>query len=162
MNVQYNVNDKKMMKLLSCSKRFQKYPSMFLNDTCKVIVNNDDYLSNDEFILKSKYKNLPRQMFIYGKKQGRNTDENFLYLNYWMEIFLKTIEKGILCKTDFNKSNSKLDLCIGIPLSYRASAFNYNNWQRKDIIDFLSCLFDCDLYEVNYEQQDLFENLLVA
>lgn len=163
MNIQYNVNDRKMIKILTNSKRFQKYPDLFLSDQCKVIVNNDDYLKEDEFIIKTKSKVLPRSIMIYGKKRPiRENDENIIYLNYWMEVFLKTIENGILTKCNFEKSNSKIDLCIGLPFHFRVTACNRYTWERKDIIKFLNCLFDIEIYEADYEQQDLFAELLAA
>lgn len=76
--------------------------------------------------------------------------------------FLKDSRKGNLCKYDFVKSDSKLELCIGLPLKYRLDAFKYARWTRENIIEFLSCLFDCDLEISDYEQQDLLDNLSVA
>ena len=76
-----------------------------------------------------------------------------------MKIFLKTVEKGNLYKYDFEKSDSKIELCIGLPLVFRYEAYNYNSWKRENIIEFLSCLFDTYLEESEYEQQDLFEEL---
>ena len=144
------------------SKRFPKYPDMFLNTTSKVRVNGDEGLITDEFTIKSKYGILPRRIYIYGKKTRSREEEDNLYLNYWLSIFLNTVEFGNLCKFDFEKSKSKMELTIGLPLKYRLEAFSYRKWSRKNIISFLTCLFDIDIEEVNYEQQDLFENLLVA
>lgn len=154
----YRVNSKRDIKRLRFSKRFGKYPDMFLGNVCRVIVNKDNYLVEDEFIIKSKYKILPRNIFLYGKKE--NYGSNNLYLNYWLEIFLKTVEQGYLYKYDLQKSELKTELTIGLPLEFRYQAFDYTNWDRKKVIKFLSCLFDNELIEENYEQQDLFEELV--
>ena len=148
MEYKFSVQDSKAIKRLIYSSRFPKYPDIFLNKTCKVRVNGDEGLMTDEFTIKSKYRILPRKIYIYGKKT--------------LNIFLNTVESGNLCKADFKKSNSKAELTIGLPLKYRLEAFSHRNWSRKNIILFLSCLFDNDIEEVNYEQQDLFEDLLVA
>ena len=79
-----------------------------------------------------------------------------------MNIFLKTIEKGYLQKYDFKKNKSKTELSIGLPLEFRRRAFNYKEWKKENIIDFLSCLFNTTLEEGEYKQQDLWEELLVA
>ena len=78
---------------------------------------------------------------MYGKK-GRNDNADNLYLNYWLKVFLKTVEKGNLYKNDFEKSNSKIELCIGLPFLFRYQAFKNSTWTRENIIEFLSCLFD--------------------
>ena len=96
---------------------------------------------------------------MYGKK-GRNDNANNLYLNYWLKVFLKTVERGNLYKNDFEKSNSKIELCIDLPFKFRYLAFNCNSWSRNNIIEFLSCLFDIYIEEAQYEQQDLFEELV--
>lgn len=158
MKLQYNIENSKDVKRLDCSKRFLKYPNMFLSEICDVRVNGDDFLNSDEFIIHSRKKALPRKIYLYGKKGRENNSDN-LYLNYWMKIFLKTVEKGNLYKYDFEKSDSKIELCIGLPLVFRYEAYNYNSWKRENIIEFLSCLFDTYLEESEYEQQDLFEEL---
>ena len=162
MECKYNVSDKRMIKKLSNSKRFLKYPDMFLNTTCQVRVNGDDGLRQDEFIIRSKNKILPRKIYIYGKKSREKGEEDCLFLNYWMQIFFKTVENGYLYKHNFEKSNSKLELTIGLPLKYRLKAFGGKKWSRNDVILFLGCLFDSQLKEEEYEQQDLLESLLSA
>ena len=67
----YNVSSKRDIKKLYNSQRFPKYPNNFIGDTCQVRVNADDYLINDEFIIKSKYKILPKKIYIFGKKNVR-------------------------------------------------------------------------------------------
>lgn len=160
MKIQYNVEDSKDMKKLDYSKRFFKYPDLFMNDVCEVKINGDSFLKKDKFILHSKEKILPRKIFLYGKKNDGSDDTNNLYLNYWMKVFLKTIEKGNLYKYDCKISESKIELCIGLPLNYRRCAFNGEIWTKNDIIKFLSCLFSSDLEEVEFEQQDFFESLV--
>lgn len=162
MKCKYDLSDKRAIKKLSSSKRFLKYPDMFLNTTCQVRVNGDDGLRQDEFIIRSKNKILPRKIYIYGKKTIEESEEECLFLNYWMQIFFKTVEKGYLYKHDFEKSNSKLELTIGLPYKYREKAFGGRIWSRNNIIQFLCCLFDSELKEENYEQQDLLEFLLSA
>ena len=162
MEYQFNIQDKRAIQRLLFSNRFQKYPDMFLNTTCRVRVNGDDGLRADEFTIRSKYRILPRKIYLYGKKTRNIEEQNNLYLNYWLNIFLHTVEHGNLCKADFEKSDSKYELTIGLPLKYRLQAFSYRQWNRQNVISFLSCLFDNNLEEANYEQQDLFENLLVA
>ena len=75
---------------------------------------------------------------------------------------LKTIENGKLCKYEFKKSNSKVELTIGIPLKLRYQAYYHRNWNRGNIIEFLSCLFNIPVEETEYEQQDFIEQMLVA
>lgn len=161
MTCEFNIEDKREIVKLNNSKRFLKYPTMFLNNTCQVRVNKDDYLKEEQFTINCKYRILPRKIYLYGKKT-RYSEEDNIYLNYWLSIFLKTVEKGKLCKYDFEKSDSKLELCIGLPLGFREKAFKYNTWTKEDIIGFLSCLFDTVIEEADYEQQDLLESLLVA
>ena len=79
-----------------------------------------------------------------------------------MNIFLKTIENGYLTKFEFKKSKLENELTIGVPLKFRQSAFNYSNWNRENIVSFLSCLFNTEIELVEYEQQDLMDNFLVA
>lgn len=162
MEYKYDISDKRVIKRLSNSKRFSKYPDMFLNTTCQVRVNEDDGLWQEEFIIKSKNKILPRKLYIYGKKTQNTDEEDCLFLNYWMPIFFKTIENGFLYKHNFEKSNSKLELTIGLPYRYRPKAFRGRKWSKNDVIQFLGCLFDSELKEENYEQQDLLESLLSA
>lgn len=162
MTYQYNVQDKRDVKKLCHSKRFPKYPDMFLSNTSEIKINPDELLQKDEFVINSKSKVLPRRIYLYGKKTIGNQEENNIYLNYWTDIFLKTVEKGNLYKFDFNKSDSKLEMCIGLPLKYRCVAFRYKNWTRQNVIEFLACLFDCEIEETNYQQQDLLETLLVS
>lgn len=161
MGCEFNVEDKREMIKLNNSKRFPKYPTIFLSNTCQVRVNQDDYFENSMFTIQSKYRILPRKIYLYGKKT-RDAEEDNIYLNYWSSIFLKTIEKGKLYKYDFEKSNSKLEMCIGLPLKFREKAFRSNTWRKKDIIAFLSCLFDTEIEEADFEQQDLLESLLIA
>lgn len=159
----FNVCDKRMIKKLENSKRFMKYPEMFLSNTCKVRVNSDDFLLKDEFIIQSKYRILPRRINLYGKKSISNSNsEDNLYLNYWMPVFLKTVERGNLIKYDFPKSDSKQELCIGLSFKYRAFAFNYRTWMKSDVIKFLKCLFNDELFEAEFEQQDILDCLPIA
>ena len=51
MQYKYNVQDEREIKKLSNSKRFSKYPTMFLSNTCVVRVNKDDCLQEDEFTI---------------------------------------------------------------------------------------------------------------
>lgn len=158
----YDVKDKRALKRLVNSKRFIEYPKIFLSNTCKVKVNADDWLRADEFTICSKTKILPKRIYIYGKKTQNHIEEDNLYLNYWMKVFFKTVEKGKLFKHDFEKSNSKLELTIGIPIKFRANAYKLNTWTRLNVIEFLSCLFNIPIEEAEYEQQDLIEQLMAA
>ena len=159
-----NVNTKyiyKRLNKLNESGEFRKYPSIFLRNSCRVRVNKDDYLTEDEFFISSPYMNLPREIYLYGKKLTKSNDENNIYINYWLDIFLKTIEKGYICPKQFKKSTNHYELAIGIPFEYRRMAFSATRWTRSNIIEFLSCLFGTKLQEANYQQQDLLE-LMVA
>lgn len=138
---------------------FSIYPNKYLSNTSIVKVNKDDFLCEDEFIIQSSHFDLPRNIFIYGKKDFRGEDN--IYLNYWMNIFNKTIESGIIIPSHFKKSDINHEISIGLSRVYRAEAYNYNNWTRENLIDFLSCLFDTEIKEVDYQQQDVFE-LMVA
>lgn len=158
MKLQYDVNNKKDIYLLERSKRFIKYPEIFLSNTCKVRVNRDDYLSEDEFTIYNKDKVLPRRLYIYGKKEIYETSN--LYLNYWLPIFLKTIQQGHLYKNELEKSNLKFELTIGLPMLFRREAYHHNNWTRENMTEFLSCLFDTQLEETNFQQEDLLESLV--
>ena len=65
-----NVNTKyiyKRLNKLNESGEFRKYPSIFLRNSCRVRVNKDDYLTEDEFFISSPYMNLPREIYVYGK-----------------------------------------------------------------------------------------------
>ncbi len=159
-----NVNTKyiyKRLNKLNESGEFRKYPSIFLRNSCRVRVNKDDYLTEDEFFISSPYMNLPREIYVYGKKLTKSNDENNIYMNYWLDIFLKTIEKGYICPKQFKKSTNHYELAIGIPFQYRRMAFSATRWTRSNIVEFLSCLFGTKLQEANYQQQDLLE-LMVA
>lgn len=163
MEYQFNIKSKRDIKKLNNSKRFIKYPDMFLSNTCSVRINGDEFLNAEEFVIRSKHKVLPRKLCVFGKKNtGYKRNDNDIYLNYWLDIFLKTVEEGNLCKYDFKRVQSKLELSIGLPLEFRRNAFKCRYWSRENIISFLSCLFDIDIEEESYEQQDLLENLLVA
>lgn len=159
-----NVNTKyiyKRLNKLNESGEFRKYPSIFLRNSCRVRVNKDDYLIEDEFFISSPYMNLPREIYVYGKKLTKSNDENNIYMNYWLEVFLRTIEKGYICPKQFKKSTNHYELAIGIPFQYRRMAFSATRWTRSNIVEFLSCLFGTKLQEANYQQQDLLE-LMVA
>ena len=159
-----NVNTKyiyKRLNKLNESGEFRKYPSIFLRNSCRVRVNADDYLIEDEFFISSPYMNLPREIYVYGKKLTKSNDENNIYMNYWLEVFLRTIEKGYICPKQLKKSTNHYELAIGIPFQYRRMAFSATRWTRSNIVEFLSCLFGTKLQEANYQQQDLLE-LMVA
>lgn len=154
-----NINDRHItekLKTLQESGELKKYPTALLRNNCRVRINSDDYLKSDEFILISPYSNLPRDIYIYGKRTGSNSEDN-IYLNYWLDVFLKTIEKGQICPEQFKKSELKFELTLGISKEFRRRAYNYNTWTRNNIIEFLSCLFDTRLEEASYQQEDLLE-----
>lgn len=113
-----------------------------------------------QYAVKQKYY-LKEYIFTVKKTQNHIEEDN-LYLNYWMKVFFKTVEKGKLFKHDFEKSNSKLELTIGIPIKFRANAYKLNTWTRLNVIEFLSCLFNIPIEEAEYEQQDLIEQLMAA
>lgn len=149
---------KSNLERLNREGEFLKYPDMFKRNSSLVRVNRDDYLVEDEFMIVSSKFNLPRQIYLYGKKQS---SEDVIYLNKWMDIFLNTIENGYIEKNDFSKSNLNYELAIGLPFDFRRKAFDGDTWSRYNVIDFLSCLFDTNLEEINYQQQDMLE-LMVA
>ncbi len=60
---------------------------------------------------------MPKQICIFGKRSNRRIPEENLYLNYWLEVFFENCRAGILCKYDFEKSNSKAELTIGLTLN---------------------------------------------
>ena len=62
MKLKYNMEDQKDIKKLDYSKRFLKYPDMFLVKSCEVKVNGDDFLQADSFIIYCKKKVLPRKI----------------------------------------------------------------------------------------------------
>ena len=51
MVLRYNVENEREMKKLTFSKRFTKYPDMFLTNSCEVKVNPDDFLQENSFII---------------------------------------------------------------------------------------------------------------
>lgn len=158
--MQLNVKTKTIIKRLENFNKtgeFLKYPDMFKRNSCIVKVNNDDYLQEDEFIIRSSSFNLPRQIYLYGKN---GTSEDVICFNQWMEIFLNTIEKGYISKNEFKKSDLKYELAIGISYDFRNKAFRRTTWTRENIIDFLSCLFDTKLEEICYQQQDMLEMMV--
>ena len=128
-----------------------------------VKVNGDDYLKQEEFMIRADFPILPRSIVIYGKKhkQGENDKDN-IYLNYWLEIFLKTIECGKMTNRLFKKSLSKNELAIGLPLTFRMNAFNCYTWGKEDIIKFLSCLFGIEIQESYFHQQIFLDYDLAA
>lgn len=151
-----NVNSKKIMEKLEKLDKdgeFKKYPGNRLSSSSLVRVNPDDYLTGDEFFIVSPYCNLPREIYLYGK---RGASDDAIYLNYWMNVFLKSIETGNLIYDRFNKSDSPNELTIGIPYNFRMNAFR-RTWNRQDVIQFLSCLFDIRLEEACYQQQDILD-----
>lgn len=157
-----NINDENIrdeLKSLQESGELKRYPTALLRNNCTVRINPDDYLTADEFIVISSYSNLPRNIYIYGKGRESYTGDD-IYLNYWLDIFLKTIEHGKIYPQQFEKSKLKYELTIGISNVFRAKAYNYNTWSRNNIIEFLSCLFDTKLEEVNYQQEDLLETMV--
>lgn len=157
-----NIKDRNIMRkltLLQESGEFKKYPVGLLRYNCTVKVNPDDYLRADEFMIISSYSNLPRSIFIYGKGKDCNSEDN-IYLNYWLDVFFKTIENGKIYPHQFEKSQSKLELTVGISRIFRGKAYHYNTWTRKNIIEFLSCLLDTSLEEANYQQEDLLEEMV--
>lgn len=153
-----NVKSKNIIEKLNMLDEtgdFKKYPMMMLRNTARVRVNPDDYLMKDDFMIVSPYFNLPREIYLYGKK-GSSAVEDNIYFNYWMDVFVRTIEHGYINYDKFEKSNSKYEMTIGIPFEFRKSAY-YNYWSRENVINFLSCLFDVRLEEVDYQQQDMLE-----
>lgn len=85
---------------------FKKYPTKLLGCTATVKVNADAYLLEDEFIVVSPYCNLPRNIYIYGKKT-KSDFEDYIFFNYWMNVFLKTIEHGYIEQDNFRKEYIK-------------------------------------------------------
>lgn len=151
-----NVKSKKIFEKLNTlndSGEFKKYPGSMLRNNSRVRVNPDDYFMSDEFFIVSPYCNLPREIYLYGK---RGASDDAIYLNYWMNVFLKSIETGNLIYDRFNKSDSPNELTIGIPYNFRMNAFR-RTWNRQDVIQFLSCLFDIRLEEACYQQQDILD-----
>lgn len=156
-----NIKDRNLIEKLSLlqeSGELKKYPLGLLRYNCTVKVNPDDYLKADEFMICSSYSNLPRNIYLYGKGDNYNSEDN-IYLNYWLDVFFKTIENGKIYPQQFDKSQSKFELTIGISRVFREKAYSYNTWTRKNIIEFLSCLLDTNLEEANYQQEDLLEEM---
>lgn len=143
------------LTLLNDTGEFKKYPTSMLRNSARVRVNRDSYLVEDDFIIVSPYCNLPREIYIYGKNTG-STGEDNIFLNYWMPVFLNTVENGYLNCENFKKSTSKYEMTIGLPYSYRSKAYTCN-WKRDNIIEFLSCLFNVRLEQANYQQEDMLD-----
>lgn len=164
--MQFDVSKGNVLKRLNNANEsgsFIKYPDFLLGKTCLVKVNGDDYLKQEEFMIRADFPILPRSIMIYGKKHkpGENDKDN-IYLNYWLEIFLKTIECGKITNRLFKKSLSKNELAIGLPLTFRMNAFNCYTWGKEDIIKFLSCLFGIEIQESYFHQQIFLDYDLAA
>lgn len=164
--MQFDVSKKNVIKRLNNaneSGNFIKYPDFLLGKTCLVKVNGDDYLKQEEFMIRTDFPILPRSIVIYGKKHKQGEDDtNNIYLNYWLEIFLKTIEYGKITKRLLKKSSEKNELTIGLPLMFRLNAFNGSYWCKEDIIKFLSCLFGIEIQESYFHQQTFLDYDLAA
>jgi len=165
-NMPYNVSHKNILKKLNIANetgRFKKYPDFLLGKTCLVKVNGDDYLRQDEFMIKADFPILPRSIIVYGKKHRPSEDDtDNIYLNYWLEVFIKTIECGKMTNRLFKKSSSKNELTIGLPLTFRMNAFNGYSWNKENIIKFLSCLFGIEIQESYFHQQIFLDYDLAA
>lgn len=164
--MQYDVSKKNIIKRLNSANEsgsFKKYPDILLGRTCLVKVNGDDYLKKEEFMIRADYSILPRSIVVYGKKHktGENDTDN-IYLNYWMEIFLKTIEHGIISKRLFKRNTIKNELTIGLPFMFRLNAFDSCTWSKENIIKFLSCLFGMEIEESCFHQQIFLDYDLAA
>ena len=61
---EYNVNDINVKKRLEKSKVFKKYPDFFLSNTCKIRVNNDDFLTGEYIYLVKKQNQIKKIIFI--------------------------------------------------------------------------------------------------
>lgn len=164
--MQYDVSKKSVIKRLynaNESGNFKKYPDFLLGKTCLVKVNGDDYLKQEEFMIRADFPILPRSIVVYGKKHKPSEDDtDNIYLNYWLEIFLKTIECGKMHKRVFKKSKNKNELTIGLPLMFRLNAFNGTSWNKENIIKFLSCLFGIEIQESYFHQQIFLDYELAA
>lgn len=161
----YDVSKKNTIKRLykaDESGTFNKYPDFLLGRTCLVKVNGDDYLKQEEFMIKADTPILPRSIILYGKKhkQGEDDTDN-IYLNYWMEVFLKTIENGKIYKRLLNRKLNKNELTVGLPLMFRLNAFSCT-WTKEDVIKFLSCLFGMEIHESYFHQQIILDYDLAA
>ena len=164
--MQYDVSKKNIIKRLyraNESGKFKKYPDFLLGKTCLVKVNGDDCLVQEEFMIRADFAILPRSIVVYGKKHKQGEDDtNNIYLNYWLEIFLKTIECGKMQNRVFKKTANKNELAIGLPIMFRLNAFNGASWTKKDIIRFLSCLFGIEIQESYFHQQIFLDYDLAA
>ena len=77
-----NVKSKKIFEKLNTlneSGEFKKYPGSMLRNNSIVRVNPDDYLMADEFFIVSPYCNLPKKIYLYGK---RSSNDDNIFLNY--------------------------------------------------------------------------------
>ena len=158
LNIKDNKFDDKLNQLLE-NEELKKYHTILLTNSCRVRVNPDDYLMTEDFILVSPYFNLPRSIYIYGKAEETNSEDN-IYLNYWFDVFSKTIEKGNIIPQQFKKSEIKYELTIGLSKEFRGRAYNYNTWDKNNIIEFLCCLFNSTLQEAKFQQQDLLDQMV--
>ncbi len=164
--MQYDVSKKNIIRRLNNaneSGKFKKYPDFLLGKTCLVKVNGDDFLKKEEFMIKADYPVLPRSIVVYGKKHKPSEDDtDNIYINYWMEIFLKTIECGKIQNRQFKRSANKNELTIGLPLMFRMNAFNSCIWSKANVIKFLSCLFGIEIQESYFHQQIFLDYDLAA
>lgn len=162
----YDVSKKNIRKKLNIaneSGKFKKYPDFLLGKTCLVKVNGDDCLIQEEFMIRADFPILPRSIVVYGKKHRPSEDDtDNIYLNYWLEIFLKTIECGKIHNRLFKKSTNKNELAIGLPFMFRLNAFNGASWSKENIIRFLSCLFGIEIQESYFHQQIFLDYDLAA
>lgn len=125
-----------------------------LGHTAVVEVNPDDFMPPYfKFELTSSKPILPPHIVIYGKGNGL---DDALYVNFWLPIFAKTVEKGGLEYYQPERWGTDI-LCIGLPCEFRRVHIAYN---IARVMDFTTALFGgkaCGVKVV--ETEDLREQL---
>lgn len=113
-----------------------------LGHTAVVEVNPDDFMPPYfKFELTSSKPILPPHIVIYGK--GGSLDDA-LYVNFWLPIFAKTVEKGGLEYYQPERWSANV-LCVGLPRQYR---FMNINFDPQRLIEFAIALFGGKAYGV--------------
>src|SRR5690606_30360572 len=73
---------------------------------------------------------LPYKIILYGKKDGYS---DTLYLNYWVPVFIDTIEKGFI-EYYAPKTLDTNALCVGLSIGFRKEYIHGDVQAAKDFI----------------------------
>jgi len=126
------VNSSNIREVLESERVVSHYPQPLVKEAV-VIINGDDYLPVGEWRLvqvRGKEPILPHKIILYGKKDGYS---DTLYLNYWVPVFIGTIEKGFIeyYAPETLDTNA---LCVGLSIGFRKEYIHCDVQATKDFI----------------------------